>query len=54
MGALSALAIDQCMREQRRTHPNGDLRGLAQRVQARIGKVVAGPWQLATGAPSVQ
>lgn len=41
VGALSALAIDQCMREQRRAHPNGDLRGLAQRVQARIGKKVA-------------
>jgi 2-polyprenyl-6-methoxyphenol hydroxylase-like FAD-dependent oxidoreductase len=49
VAALSALAIDQCMREQRRAHPNGDLRGLAQRVQTRIGKVVAGPWQMATG-----
>jgi 2-polyprenyl-6-methoxyphenol hydroxylase-like FAD-dependent oxidoreductase len=49
VGALSALAIGQCIHEQRRAHPNGDLRGLAQRVQARIGKVVAGPWQLATG-----
>jgi 2-polyprenyl-6-methoxyphenol hydroxylase-like FAD-dependent oxidoreductase len=49
VGAQSALAIDQCMREQRRVHPNGDLRGLAQRAQLRIGKVVAGPWQLATG-----
>jgi 2-polyprenyl-6-methoxyphenol hydroxylase-like FAD-dependent oxidoreductase len=49
VGTLSALVIDECMREQRRAHPNGDLRGLAQRVQLRIGKVVAGPWQLATG-----
>jgi hypothetical protein len=49
VGALSALAIGQYIHEQRRAHPNGDLRGLAQRVQARIGKVVAGPWQLATG-----
>ena len=49
VGAQSALAIDQCMREQRRAHPNGDLHGLAQRTQLRIGKVVAGPWQLATG-----
>jgi len=49
VAAQSALAIDQCMREQRRAHPNGDLHGLAQRTQLRIGKVVAGPWQLATG-----
>jgi 2-polyprenyl-6-methoxyphenol hydroxylase-like FAD-dependent oxidoreductase len=49
VATMSALAIDECLRAQRRAHPTGDLRGLAQRVQTRIGKVVAGPWQLATG-----
>jgi len=49
VAALSALAIDRCLREQRSMHPTGDLHGLAQRVQIQIGKVVAGPWQLASG-----
>jgi 2-polyprenyl-6-methoxyphenol hydroxylase-like FAD-dependent oxidoreductase len=48
--ALSAMTIDQCLCEQRRVHPTGDLHGLAQRVQTQIGRVVAGPWQMATGA----
>jgi 2-polyprenyl-6-methoxyphenol hydroxylase-like FAD-dependent oxidoreductase len=48
VAALSALAIDRCLRAQRRIHPDGDLRGLAQRAQIQIGKVGAGPWQMAT------
>ena len=50
VAALSAMAIDHCLREHRRAHPGGDLHGLAQRVQTQLGKLVAGPWQLATGA----
>jgi hypothetical protein len=48
VAALSALAVDRCLRAQRCTHPEGDLRELAQRVQTQIGKVGAGPWQMAT------
>jgi 2-polyprenyl-6-methoxyphenol hydroxylase-like FAD-dependent oxidoreductase len=29
VAALSALAIDRCLHEQHRVHPDGDLRGLA-------------------------
>jgi 2-polyprenyl-6-methoxyphenol hydroxylase-like FAD-dependent oxidoreductase len=49
VAALSALAIGRCLRDQRRRHPDGDLHGLAQCVQTQIGKIGAGPWQLATG-----
>jgi 2-polyprenyl-6-methoxyphenol hydroxylase-like FAD-dependent oxidoreductase len=48
VAALSALAIERCLREQCRAQPDGEMRGLARRVQTRIGKVVAGPWQMAT------
>ncbi|HET9223874.1 MAG TPA: hypothetical protein VFO07_15285, partial [Roseiflexaceae bacterium] len=48
VAALSALAIGRCLRVQRRTYPDGDLCGLARHAQIRIGKVAAGPWQMAT------
>jgi 2-polyprenyl-6-methoxyphenol hydroxylase-like FAD-dependent oxidoreductase len=42
--ALSSMALDQCLREQR----NGAVCGLAQRFQKQLMKVIAAPWQLAT------
>lgn len=45
VAALGALEMDKCLRAQ----PNGDLNGLAKRFQKQLAKVIAGPWQMATG-----
>jgi hypothetical protein len=50
VAAIEAAQLESCLREQRRLAPNGDLTGLARRVQARLGEGVKGPWLLATGA----
>jgi hypothetical protein len=50
VAAIEAAHLESCLREQRRLAPNGDLTGLARRVQARLGEGVKGPWLLATGA----
>jgi 2-polyprenyl-6-methoxyphenol hydroxylase-like FAD-dependent oxidoreductase len=49
VASLGAIAMDECLREQQKAHPNGDLSGLAKTFQRRLVGVVAGPWQLATG-----
>jgi 2-polyprenyl-6-methoxyphenol hydroxylase-like FAD-dependent oxidoreductase len=46
--ALGSVALDECLREQRRKAPNGDVTDLARRFQQRLMKVIAAPWQLAT------
>jgi 2-polyprenyl-6-methoxyphenol hydroxylase-like FAD-dependent oxidoreductase len=50
VAAIEAAEIGSCLREQRRLAPHGDLTGLAQRIQRRLGKAVTGPWLMATGA----
>jgi 2-polyprenyl-6-methoxyphenol hydroxylase-like FAD-dependent oxidoreductase len=47
-GALSALALGECLTEQRRRHGDS-LRGLSRRFQARIAKIADVPWLMATG-----
>jgi hypothetical protein len=49
VAALGARALDECLREQRRLRPAGELAGLAERFQKNLGRVVATPWLLATG-----
>jgi flavin-dependent dehydrogenase len=49
VAALSAQALGECLREQRRRGPSGDLIGLARRFQQRLGRIVSLPWLLATG-----
>jgi 2-polyprenyl-6-methoxyphenol hydroxylase-like FAD-dependent oxidoreductase len=49
VGALGALELDECLREQRLRHPATDLTGMAQRFQRKLAKVVADPWLMATG-----
>jgi len=49
VAALGARALDECLREQRRLRPAGELSGLAERFQKKLGRVVATPWLLATG-----
>jgi 2-polyprenyl-6-methoxyphenol hydroxylase-like FAD-dependent oxidoreductase len=50
VAALDAAALDACLREQWQRAPDGDLSGLARRFQQRLGKALAGPWLIATGA----
>lgn len=45
IAALGALALQQCLREER----DASLRGLAQRFQRRLAKVNKAPWLMATG-----
>jgi 2-polyprenyl-6-methoxyphenol hydroxylase-like FAD-dependent oxidoreductase len=49
VAAQSALALDQCLREQRQRWPNGDLAGLGRRFQKALAKITATPWLMATG-----
>ncbi len=46
----AAMELDQSLREQRRLHPDGDLRGLSRRFQRQVAKINAPAWLLATGA----
>ena len=46
---LAALVLKQCLHEQRRRLPSGDLTGFAHRFQRCLAKVNKGPWLLATG-----
>lgn len=49
VAALDALALDRCLREQRRRRPDGSLVGFARRFQSAQARVAAAPWLLATG-----
>jgi len=46
--ALEALALDECLEEQRRRHPVGDLTGMARKFQRRLARIAGTPWALAT------
>jgi 2-polyprenyl-6-methoxyphenol hydroxylase-like FAD-dependent oxidoreductase len=46
--ARGALALDRCLRLQRRLRPDGDLRGIGRRFQRRLARRNATPWLLAT------
>ncbi|EYF03001.1 FAD-dependent oxidoreductase [Chondromyces apiculatus] len=48
-GALAAMTLDRCLREQRRARGPGDLCGLTRAFQARVAEVIEVPWRLATG-----
>jgi 2-polyprenyl-6-methoxyphenol hydroxylase-like FAD-dependent oxidoreductase len=49
VAALDALLLADCLRRQRRRHPEGDWTGLAERFQRRLARSNATPWLLATG-----
>jgi 2-polyprenyl-6-methoxyphenol hydroxylase-like FAD-dependent oxidoreductase len=49
VAALGAQALDECLQQQRRRRPDGDLAGLAEQFHRQLGRVVALPWLLATG-----
>jgi 2-polyprenyl-6-methoxyphenol hydroxylase-like FAD-dependent oxidoreductase len=50
VAALGSVALEECLQEQRRRYPTGEVTGLAQRFQQRLMKVIVTPWQLATNA----
>lgn len=47
--ALGAEVLDECLREQRRRRPDGDLTGLARGFRKKLARVNKAPWTLATG-----
>ncbi|MBV7332300.1 FAD-dependent monooxygenase [Chloroflexi bacterium TSY] len=49
VAALGAKTVQQVLGAHRRRHAVTDQSGLAKRFQRELAKVVAGPWQLATG-----
>jgi hypothetical protein len=49
VAALGAEVLDECLRDQRDLRLTGDLDGLADRFQKKLGRVVATPWLLAIG-----
>ena len=44
-----ALALDRCLREQRRRRPRGELTSLPRRFQKEVARSQAGAWQIASG-----
>ena len=49
IASLGAVTMQECLREQEKLHPNGNLTGLSRRFQKRLAKVNKAPWLLATG-----
>lgn len=47
--ALGALALADCLEDQWRREPDGDLTGLARRFQRQLARTNKTPWLLATG-----
>ena len=47
--SLGAVALQECLQEQQRLHPDGSLHGLSRRFQKRLAKVIEAPWLMATG-----
>lgn len=46
--AIGALLLDECLTEQRKSHPAGDLTGMARIFQKRLSKANEKPWDLST------
>lgn len=49
VAALGAATLDETLYAHRRRHAAQDLTGLARRFQRALAKVIAAPWQMATG-----
>ncbi len=47
--ALGAETLEACLREHRRRHLDGDLKGLARSFQRKLAATNKAPWMLATG-----
>lgn len=49
VAAAEAAALEGCLREQRREHPNGELDGLPRRFQKEVARSHAGAWLIVSG-----
>lgn len=49
VAAMASLALDDCLKRQRRQQGEATLTGLAKAFQTKLAGVIAGPWQMATG-----
>jgi 2-polyprenyl-6-methoxyphenol hydroxylase-like FAD-dependent oxidoreductase len=49
VSAQAALALNDCLREQRQRKPDGDLTGLARNFQHKLYPVVSAPWLFTSG-----
>ncbi|MDQ4079061.1 MAG: 2-polyprenyl-6-methoxyphenol hydroxylase-like oxidoreductase [Chloroflexota bacterium] len=49
VSVVGAMALDKCLREQRRRGPRDAFRGMARAFQRRLAKVNDTPWRIATG-----
>jgi 2-polyprenyl-6-methoxyphenol hydroxylase-like FAD-dependent oxidoreductase len=49
VAALGAETLDESLRAHLRRHAAADMTGLVRRFQRNLAKVIAAPWQLATG-----
>lgn len=47
--AQSVMAMDKCLREQRKRRPDGNLSGLGKRFQQSLAKVLTIPWMFTAG-----
>ena len=47
--SLGAVALHECLQQQRRLHPDGSFHGFSRRFQKRLAKVIEAPWLMATG-----
>jgi 2-polyprenyl-6-methoxyphenol hydroxylase-like FAD-dependent oxidoreductase len=48
VASLGAHELDRCLSEQRKSHPDGSLRGLSGKFQKRLARINAVPWTMAT------
>lgn len=46
--ALQALTLESCLKQQRRSRPDGDLTGLSRHFQSALARQLEFPWRLAT------
>ena len=49
VAALGVETLDKVLHAHQQRHGLTDMHGLAQEFQRKLAKVIAGPWQLATG-----
>lgn len=48
VAALQALTLESCLKEHRRSRPEGELTGLSRRFQKELARCLELPWRLAT------
>lgn len=49
VAAIEGMILDECLRNQRRRYPEGDLTGLARPFQQKLARAIQPVWTIATG-----